>query len=561
MGHPIPDAALDDRLAFVGTSGSGKTYAAGTAVERLLNTKKRVVILDPTDVWWGLRSQADGKRPAYAIPIFGGAHGDLPLNESAGALIGETVATMAESCIVSLGGFASSAADRRFMLSFLEALYRKASGEPFHLIVDEADLFAPQKPQKGDERLLHFMEQIVRRGRVKGFIPWLISQRPAVLNKNVLSQADGLIALKLTSSQDRDAIGAWIEGQADRQQGKDMLASLPGMQRGQGVVWIPGRGILATSAFPVKSTFDSSRTPKRGEAKRTASLQPLDLNSLKDKLAKVADDAKANDPAELKKQIADLQRQMRQSSKAASAPVVDQTAIERAYQKGVAQERARADRVIAAIGKHIIEAIKVGQHTANAERLVVEWLQQERSAPPSKPGHGALPIYGAKNAPTPKPIDAASDGKLGPERRVLAVLASRHPARLTEAQWATMAGMKRTSGTWGTYKSRLRTGNLIEADGNLWGVTESGFAAIGGQPPAADNPIDVWRNALGPERRMFDLLVEAYPNKLTREEIAARLEMVSSSGTFGTYLSRLRSNNLAEVTSDGVRATNDLMEA
>ena len=32
--HAIPDAALDDRLAFVGTSGSGKTYAAGTAVER-----------------------------------------------------------------------------------------------------------------------------------------------------------------------------------------------------------------------------------------------------------------------------------------------------------------------------------------------------------------------------------------------------------------------------------------------------------------------------------------------------------------------------------------------
>lgn len=28
MTKSIPDAALDDRLAFVGTSGSGKTYAA-----------------------------------------------------------------------------------------------------------------------------------------------------------------------------------------------------------------------------------------------------------------------------------------------------------------------------------------------------------------------------------------------------------------------------------------------------------------------------------------------------------------------------------------------------
>jgi hypothetical protein len=35
-------------------------------------------------------------------------------------------------------------------------------------------------------------------------------------HKDVLSQADILIAMKLTASQDRDAIGAWIEGQADR---------------------------------------------------------------------------------------------------------------------------------------------------------------------------------------------------------------------------------------------------------------------------------------------------------------------------------------------------------
>ena len=49
--------------------------------------------------------------------------------------------------------------------------------------------------------------------RLRGFIPWLITQRPAVVHKDVLSQADILIAMKLTASQDRDAIGAWIEGQ------------------------------------------------------------------------------------------------------------------------------------------------------------------------------------------------------------------------------------------------------------------------------------------------------------------------------------------------------------
>jgi hypothetical protein len=32
MTHPIPDEALDDRLAFIGTSGSGKSYNAGGTV-------------------------------------------------------------------------------------------------------------------------------------------------------------------------------------------------------------------------------------------------------------------------------------------------------------------------------------------------------------------------------------------------------------------------------------------------------------------------------------------------------------------------------------------------
>jgi hypothetical protein len=41
--HPIPAAALDDRLGFIGTSGSGKTYNAGTAVGILPSRKSRVV--------------------------------------------------------------------------------------------------------------------------------------------------------------------------------------------------------------------------------------------------------------------------------------------------------------------------------------------------------------------------------------------------------------------------------------------------------------------------------------------------------------------------------------
>jgi hypothetical protein len=85
-----------------------------------------------------------------------------------------------------------------------------------------------------------------------------------MIHKDVLSQADILIAMKLTASQDRDAIGAWIEGWADRAEGKRILGELP-RRRGEGYLWAPADAVLTMVSFPQIRTFDSSRTPRHGE--------------------------------------------------------------------------------------------------------------------------------------------------------------------------------------------------------------------------------------------------------------------------------------------------------
>jgi DNA helicase HerA-like ATPase len=252
-------------------AGSGKTYAAKGFVERLLESGARVTIVDPLGVWWGLRASADGA-PGYPVVVFGGRHADVPITSDMGAALGRMIAFEALVCVVDLSDLGSSAARRRFMAAFAEALY-ETNEEPLHLVLDEADLWAPQRPIKGWESLLGHIEEIVRRGRVRGFIPWLITQRPAVVHKDVLSQADILIAMKLTASQDRDAIGAWIEGQADRQEGKRILGDLPRLERGEGYVWAPGYALPGRISFPPIRTFDSSQTPKRGERYRARWLK------------------------------------------------------------------------------------------------------------------------------------------------------------------------------------------------------------------------------------------------------------------------------------------------
>lgn len=547
MTYPLPPEALDDRLAFIGTSGAGKTYSAGTAVEKLLHAKARVVIIDPLDVWWGLRLAADGEGPGFPLVIFGGAHGDMPLNEHAGALIGETVATMGESCIVSLGGLQTKASERRFMLAFLDAIYRKtdpAKTDPYHIVFDEADLWAPQKST--EPMLQSRMEEIVRRGRIKGFIPWLITQRPAVLSKDVLSQADGLVAFKLTSSQDRDAIGAWIEGQADRVTGRSILNALPMMARGQGVVWLPGRDILETATFPAKVTFDSSRTPARGERQRTRELKPLDLGKLKDRLAALEEETKANDPKELKAEIADLKRQLVKAQKATVAPP--------------APVVANADQIEAARKQGELTGIAIGitraQAAVNALRIVAH-----------EPSQNVVKVARAPRQSEPRPAPApviTAEGLTGPQQRILDALAwwkAFGIERPSNEQVAFIAGYSPTSGAYKNPKGAARGAGLIDypAPGVIT-LADAGatLANAPGVPTTRDELHRRVNDRLsGPQRAILAPLIAAYPGSVTTDELAAAASYSPTSGAFKNPRGSLRTLSLIEYPSPGLARAAD----
>ncbi len=578
MRHPIPNAALDDRLGFLGTSGSGKTYGAGTAVELLLhNHKARVVIIDPLGVWWGLRLLADGKKESgWNVAIFGGEHGDLPLTEHAGALIGETAATMAESCIIDLSKLPSRAAERRFMTAFLETIYRKAGGEPFHLIVDEADLFAPQKPQSGDETLLGHMENIVRRGRVRGFIPWLISQRPAVVNKNVLSQVDGLIAFRLTASQDRDALDAWIEGQADKAQGKAIKDALPTHQTGEAVVWLPGHGILETRKFPEKVSFDSSRKPKRGEKVKHRALKPLDVGRLKEQLAAVVEEAKASDPKALRAEIAALKAERDKLKSAVPAkPVVDQDAIakaeERGYVRGVKEMLTTFSKFKDNIEGHSARLGKAFDvwETAREEALrSVEELQitaaKRIGTAPSRPPVTPPPPQSLKPRAIPPVAPNGTAILTAGARKMLVVLDTNPPVHRTWTQVASLAGLKARGGSYNTAKKALRESGLITESGLIGDngglvqiVTPSAQATSGNLAPA--DMVEMWaKNLSGGAPRILRHLF-SIGGSATTLEVAEALSLQPRGGSWNTAWKELRDNDILTV-SGGQAALTELFQ-
>jgi uncharacterized protein len=531
--------ALDERIAIVGTSGSGKTYAAKGFVERLLDHGTRMAIVDPLGVWWGLRASADAAAAGYPVVVFGGRHADVPIDEGMGAALGRLIAREPLACVVDVSELGSAAARRRFMTAFAEAVY-EGNREPLHLVFDEADLWAPQRPTPEGTALLGRIEEIVRRGRVRGFIPWLITQRPAVLHKDVLSQADTLIAMKLTSSQDRAAVGAWIEGQADREEGKRILADLPRLQRGEGYIWSPGREVLQRVRFPAIHTFDSSRAPARGERIATPrTLAQVDLTAI---MAALESGAAEPAPARAHRDdrlIAVLERQLAEARDCAAV---------------LEQENADLRRRLSDIA-----SLAVGQ-TEEQRASDINAAIPNQGMPAPVAAIDVPSRWQDRKSSHREPKVVAGSGGKGAELRILRVLAQQHPARLAESQWAILSRMKRTGGTWQTYKSRLRSRGLIAQDGREWSVTPEGLAVAGVVPRQPQTPAELrsmWKEALGSAGRLIDVLLDA-GGQLPRNELAARAGLTSNAGTFGTYLSRLRSNDLVSVAGSVVRIADAL---
>jgi uncharacterized protein len=188
-------------------------------------------------------------------------------------------------------------------------------------------------PQSG--AMLHAANSLVSLGRARGLRITLITQRPAKLHKDSLSQAETLIALRLIAPQDRRSVEDWIADQADEAKGEEIMASLPSLPTGCGWIWSPEIGILSKVTFPRIKTFDSSNTPEGfADGKNAPVLASIDLATISGRLSSIKEEADANDPAKLKAKIRELQ-------KAVPPPTVkaDDKAVGAAFQRGSAAGR------------------------------------------------------------------------------------------------------------------------------------------------------------------------------------------------------------------------------
>jgi hypothetical protein len=62
-GHKLPLDIATESIAIIARKGAGKTHTGKVIAEGLITSHVQTLVVDPLDVWWGLRSGADGNSP------------------------------------------------------------------------------------------------------------------------------------------------------------------------------------------------------------------------------------------------------------------------------------------------------------------------------------------------------------------------------------------------------------------------------------------------------------------------------------------------------------------
>lgn len=213
--HVDADVFATGRTCVIGSSGSGKSYAVGVICEELCKAKVPFAIIDVEGEYSGLKEKFETIWVGDDTPC------DLKWSKKVDL---RQLAKYAPDSPPIIFDLSDAARPKEKANEFLINLYMEITKRrtPYLVIVEEADRFSPQS---GNERL-PIIDEIARRGRKRGLGLMLCTQRPSLVDKNILSQCSNQLIGKLVIKNDLNSVSQFFSG-------RDPLNALTSLKPGE----------------------------------------------------------------------------------------------------------------------------------------------------------------------------------------------------------------------------------------------------------------------------------------------------------------------------------------
>ena len=273
---PVVDV-LTGRSFITGKSGSGKSNTASVVIENLLDNGFPVMIVDTDGEYYGLKEE-------YEI-LHAGADDecDIVVSPEHAEKLANLALEQNVPIILDVSGYLEEDTANELILEVVKQLFAKEKRlkKPFLLVIEECHEYIPEGG--GMDETGKMLIKVGKRGRKHGLGIVGISQRPADVKKDFITQCDWLCWHRLTWDNDTKVVGRIL--------GSKYASAVEDLGDGEAFLMTDWDESIRRIQFHRKQTFDAGATPglddfERPELKSVSSDLVGELQSISDEKAR-----------------------------------------------------------------------------------------------------------------------------------------------------------------------------------------------------------------------------------------------------------------------------------
>jgi hypothetical protein len=238
---------LTGRGFITGKSGSGKSNTTGVILEQLLEQSFPFLIVDTEGEYYGLKEE-------YEILHVGADEScDVRIGKEHTGKIIDLALEKNLPIVLDVSGYLSDENAKDIVGSVVKGLFdkEKKMKKPFLLVIEECHEYIPE--QMTLDGCGQSIIKVAKRGRKRGLGVLGISQRPADVKKDFITQANYKIWHNLDWDTDLNVVRRVI--------GKDSVDTVKELETGEGLIDADFLDGLKKAKFKERETFHAGQTP------------------------------------------------------------------------------------------------------------------------------------------------------------------------------------------------------------------------------------------------------------------------------------------------------------